>query len=350
MKKSIILFLLAFMSNSLSAQSAFKNGDYWYTFNSWNDNVTLVKDQVNKDGYTGDVVIPDEITTTDGVTRKVTGIGERAFCGCKILSVTIGKNVTSWGRHAFSYSTVASATIGGEYDETIGTSGIGDYAFYACENLTSVVIGDNVYGIGRQAFQNCPNLSYVVLGKKLRSIGASAFFNCDKLADIYCKGANSPYESGTPYFEEGRVSSMTLHVPAASADNYYSTTWTNFGETDKMVSEELPTCAAPEIVYNSGTVSFTCATEGVEYNSSVEYVENEFNNVSEYPAPSHFRVKVVAVKKGYIPSETAVQEFTLPGYVDVKTGEYKQGDVNKDGNVNIADNVKLLEIILPNQE
>lgn len=226
---------------------------------------------------------------------------------------------------------------------------LGWYAFYACENLTSVVIGDNVYGIGRQAFQNCPNLSYVVLGKKLRSIGASAFFNCDKLADIYCKGANSPYESGTPYFEEGRVSSMTLHVPTASADNYYSTTWGNFGETDKMESEQLPKCATPEINYSSGTISFTCATEGVEYKSSVEYVENEFNNVSEYPAPSHFRVKVIASKKGYIPSETAVQEFTLPGYVDVNTGDYKQGDVNKDGNVNVADHVKLVDIILPKQ-
>lgn len=350
MKKSIILFLLAFMSNSLCAQNPVKVGDYWYEVNSGDNTAMLVKDPVNKDGYTGDVVIPDEITTTDDVTYKVTGIGERAFCGCKILSVTIGNNVTFFGDHAFSYSTVASATIGGEYDKSISGVDIGWYAFYACENLTSVVFGDNVYAIGKQAFQNCPKLSYVVLGKRLRSIGASAFFNCDNLTDIYCKGEYSPYESGSPYFEKNRVRSMSLHIPEAAAGNYYSSTWTSFGETDKMVSDELPTCATPEIVYNSGTISFTCATEGVEYNSSVEYVENEFNNVSEYPAPSHFRVKVVAVKKGYIPSETAEQEFTLPGYVDVKTGEYKQGDVNKDGNVNIADNVKLLEIILPNQE
>ena len=114
-----------------------------------------------------------------------------------------------------------------------------------------------------------------------------------------------------------------------------------------MVSEELPTCATPEIVYNSGTISFTCATEGVEYNSSVEYVENEFNNVSEYPAPSHFRVKVVAFKKGYIPSETVEQEFDLPSYVGViNTGNYyEQGDVNKDGKVDVADHVKLTNVM-----
>ena len=78
----------------------------------------------------------------------------------------------------------------------------------------------------------------------------------------------------------------------------------------------------------------------------LEYVENEFNNVSEYPAPSHFKVKVVAVKNGYLPSDVAEQEFALAGYVDVKTGEYKQGDVNKDGNVNVADHVKLSGIIM----
>ena len=75
----------------------------------------------------------------------------------------------------------------------------------------------------------------------------------------------------------------------------------------------------------------------------------EFNDVSEYPAPSNFRVKVVAVKNGCLPSDVAEQEFTLPGYVDVKTGEYKQGDVNKDGNVNVADHVKLSGILLGNK-
>ena len=84
----------------------------------------------------------------------------------------------------------------------------------------------------------------------------------------------------------------------------------------------------------------------MQFNSTVEYVENEFNNVSEYPAPSHFKVKVVAVKNGYLPSDVAEQEFALESYVDVKTGEYKEGDVNKDGNVNVADHVRLSNIII----
>lgn len=101
MKKCIILFLLAFMSNSLSAQTPVKDekGDYWYTIDSYG-NATLVKHPFNNDGYTGDVVIPD-VMTSGGVEYKVTGIGYRAFCGCKILSVKIGNNVTSWGSMLF---------------------------------------------------------------------------------------------------------------------------------------------------------------------------------------------------------------------------------------------------------
>lgn len=353
MKKSIILSLLTFMSISLSAQEPVQVDGYWYTINSGDNTAELIKDQVNKDGYTGNVVIPDEIKTTNGVTYKVTGIGERAFCGCKILSVTIGNNVFLWGEHAFSYSTVASAIIGGEYDENAYMGKIGNFAFYACENLTSVVIGDNVSGIGKQAFQNCPNLNYVVLGKRLSSIGASAFFDCEKLTDFYCKGDVSPDEDWDwefrrrlPFFQKERVGSMSLHVPETRAGNYNNSIWSSFGETDEMESDVLPICATPEISYASGTVSFTCETEGVEYNSSVEYVNNEFNNVSEYPAPASFKVKVVAVKKGCLPSEVAEREFALESYVDVNTGDYRQGDVNRDGKVNVGDHVTLTNIIL----
>jgi hypothetical protein len=326
-----------------------KDGLYWYTINSYDDSATLVENP-NGEGYSGEVVIPEVMKTSDGVEHKVTGIGQRAFCGTKILSVTMGNNIINIGSHAFSYSTVASAIIGGEYDESAKSANIGNYAFYACDNLTNVVIGDNVRSIYSQVFQNCTSLTSVILGKNLQHISTSTFFGCVKLKDVYSYNESSPYAS--MIFEDDQFEKMTLHVPEDYYNNYVFNNgednypWQHFGKFEKMNSTTLETCATPKINYANGTVSFTCETEGVEYNSSVEYVENEFNNVSEYPAPSHFRVKVVAVKQGYLPSEVAEQEFTLSGYVDVKTGDYKQGDVNKDGNVNVADHVKLADIII----
>lgn len=352
MKKSIFVFILAFVSISLSAQDPVKFGNYWYTISTWNNSATLVANP-NNESYSGDVVIPDVITI-DNVDYKVTSIGERAFCGCNILTVTIGNNVTYIGYRAFAYSTVASAIIGGEYDKNIGGAEIGNWAFYGCPNLSSVVIGDNIFYVQRGAFQDCPSLSSVVIGKHVSWLGSSAITGCNKLKDVYCYGETSPYQNGGRIFADDKLSSYTLHVPEAFYDKYVvkdpdNYPWSHFGTTDKLKTAELVKCATPEISYANGTISFTCATEGVKYNSSVEYVENEFNDVSEYPAPSNFRVKVVAVKNGCLPSDVAEQEFTLPGYVDVKTGEYKQGDVNKDGNVNVADHVKLSGILLGNK-
>ena len=350
MKKFIFLFLLAAMSISASAQAPVKYGDYYYTIRSYDDCATLVANP-NKEGYSGDVVIPAVMKTEDGVEHKVIRIDKEAFSGCNILSVTIGSNITI-GYRAFAYSTVASAIIGGEYDASVGTnSSIGSYAFYGCPNLASVVIGDNVGDVEGGAFQNCPSLSSIIIGKHVWGLYSSAFVGCNNLKDVYCYGENSPHIYLGRAFADDKLGSLTLHVPEAyyaryiwsdGRDNY---PWQHFGTVEQLQSTELAKCATPEINYNEGTISFTCATEGVKFNSSVEYVENEFNDVSEYPAPSNFRVRAVAVKSGYLPSDVAVKEFALESYVDVN-GDYKQGDVNKDSKVNVADHVKLTNIIM----
>ena len=341
MKKSILLSLLAYMSIALNAQEPVLVDGLWYTVNSWDGNATVVANP-NNEGYSGDIVIPD-VVKIGGEERNVTRIGQRAFCGTKIFSVTVGKNVSYINDHAFSYSTVASAVIGGAEGKNCS---IYSYAFYACDNLKSVVIGDNVRYISSQVFQNCPSLTSVVLGKNVYFSGASAFLGCKKLNDIYCYGEYGPSVWGGRIFEGDKLSSMTLHVPEAFAGKYTNYPWSAFGTKETMASNELVKCAAPEISYANGTVSFASATEGAQYVSYVEYVEKEFSNDPDYPAPSHFKVKAVAVKDGCLPSDVAEKEFALGSYVDVKTGDYKQGDVNKDGIVNVADHVKLSSIII----
>ncbi len=347
MKKSLFLFLLAFMSLSASAQDPVKVGEYWYTLDD-NHNTAILVANPTGGGYSGNVVINDAIEY-GGKTYAVSEIGYRAFCGTDILKVTINGKLDDKGSglhigsHAFSYcKSLASVTIGD------GVEYIQQFAFYACDNLAIVVVGDDVYYIYEQAFQNCHSLTSVILGKKVCSIGASAFFGCEELKDVYCLGSNLPtYDwGGRRFFEYDLIKGTTLHAPASSSF-VNSAPWSGFGKKEAMTSTTLEKCAKPTIIYENGTVSFACETEGVEFNSKVEYVQKSFNNASTFPAPSTFIVKVVAVKNGYLPSDAAEQEFDLPSYVGViNTGNYyDQGDVNKDGRVDVADHVKLTNVM-----
>ena len=343
MKKSIILFLLAFISLSASAQDPVNIGGLWYTLgtNYEGKSIATVVSDPKKVGYSGDVVIPETVSY-GGVNYEVIAIGREAFCGTDILSVNI-KCKAAINYHAFAYcKSLASVIIG-------GATRIYDCAFYACDNLVNVVVGGNVNYIGYQAFQNCPSLTSVIFekGQSSLGIGASSFFGCENLKDLYFYGEYCPYESGNRIFDDDQqLKGMTIHVPEAYAANYNSYPWSKFGKLETMTSTTLEKCAKPTITYENGTVSFACATEGVEFNSKVEYVQKSFNSSTTFPAPSTFLVKVVAVKNGYLPSDAAEQEFDLPSYVGVKNeGNYEQGDVNKDGKVNVADQVVLTNVM-----
>ena len=63
-------------------------------------------------------------------------------------------------------------------------TGIGDYAFYKCTKLTSIVIPESVKTIGEAAFLRCKSLKSITIPDSVTSIGASAFSRCTKLASI----------------------------------------------------------------------------------------------------------------------------------------------------------------------
>ncbi len=62
-----------------------------------------------------------------------------------------------------------------------GVTSIGNYAFYACSNLTEVTIPEGVTNIGSYAFYNCSRLSGVKVYSKDAAYGSDVFLNCGQV-------------------------------------------------------------------------------------------------------------------------------------------------------------------------
>ena len=65
-----------------------------------------------------------------------------------------------------------------------GVTTVGDYAFFACDDLKKVEIPDSVSSIGMLAFVNCHNLIDITMPKEANSIGYGAFEDCESLKNI----------------------------------------------------------------------------------------------------------------------------------------------------------------------
>ena len=76
-----------------------------------------------------------------------------------------------------------SASI--NYNDTqYSVTGISDYAFVLCYDLTSVVIPDSVVEIGEGAFYACTSIEEIILPDSVNKIDDTAFRGCTSLKKV----------------------------------------------------------------------------------------------------------------------------------------------------------------------
>lgn len=125
-------------------------------------------------GPGGAVDIPSSINSL-----PVTRVGDDAFSGRNLASVTFPDSVTTVGsRVFFSCPELTNVVIGS------GMFEVGDRMFASCTGLTHITIPDGIDRIGVSAFQGCSRLASVTFSANVTEIADRAFLSCTNLAQI----------------------------------------------------------------------------------------------------------------------------------------------------------------------
>ncbi len=122
-----------------------------------------------------DLVIPDGVKTiTDHAFYYFSGL----------TSVKIPSSVTSIGYECFAYCLgIKTVEIGDNTSQEASTV-LGRRIFYMCNNIDSVVLGNNIVEIGKDAFDGCKAIRSIVIPNSVKTIGSHAFLGCESLESV----------------------------------------------------------------------------------------------------------------------------------------------------------------------
>lgn len=269
------------------------------------------------------------------------------FVSCPLESVYIGGNITYSTTKDRGYSpfyrntSIRSVTITDKETE------ISQNEFYGCTNLQRVSIGDGVTDIGDWAFSGCQSLSHFAFGSKLQNIGTEAFSDCTQVGEIISKAKTAPV-CGSQALDDINKWDCKLYVPEGTKSLYQKADqWKEFlfaeegtGTAEQNPSGEGPLkCGTPKINYTGDKISFTCDTEGVNYYYRITGSDVKAGNGNEVGLQKKYTISVYATKEGYVDSDVAKSTIEIGD-----SGVF--GDLTGDGVVNVADHVKLSDIIL----
>ena len=203
--KSLCLILLILAAGTTDAQNFEVNGIYYNVLSEEEGTV-----EVTRGYYSGDVVIPAEVSHA-GTIYRVTTIGISAFGYCKSLTSVSMPSVTTIGDYAFYYCNALTSV------SMPSVVTIGEDAFYTCSSLTSVSM-PSATTIGDYAFEYCSTLTSVEM-PAVATIGEFAFADCSAMTSIYLPASCASID-GNPFIECGALKGIVVDEDNPNFSSY----------------------------------------------------------------------------------------------------------------------------------
>lgn len=292
-----------------------------------------------------ETITVDKANTTYDSRDNCNGIvltaENKLVAGCK--NTKIPSSVPVIGDYAFRYLPLTSIDIP-DHVTTLGYMSYGNLS-----GIKSIVIPNSVTTIDG-SFDWCKDLEEVTIGKGVTTLGKGSFQDCQKLRTVKMLSPmpltiaedEDPFNSyGNPTLR----SNITLYVPQSAVNAYKNDSyWKQFKEVLPLPNK----CETPVITENNGKLTFSCATEGVAFSTSITKVFSD----SEINPNGAYTLTVIATKEGYEDSDAATKIIQLGTNASSGSGSGSEtpqsikGDVNADGKVDIVDVTTTIDIIL----
>ena len=202
------------------------------------------------------------------IPKNVISIGEGAFSDCNITSIVVAEDNDAFDSRNNCNAIIeknSNRLIVGCYTTVIPESvtSIGESAFFDCIGLTSITIPESVTSIGESAFSGC-GLTSINIPESVTSIEEGAFSSCIGLTSVTIPESVTSIEEGT--FEDCR------RLPSITIPNSV----TNIGESAFASCTSLTSITIPESVTNIGEDAFLSC-----YNLTFITIPNSVTSIGE---------------------------------------------------------------------
>ena len=175
----LVVMMLMMASSAMAEDVKFEVIDgFRYLLDTGAKTATLMPKTDGK--YSGDIVVPEKVKSSDGMSFVVTSLSEQCFSDCSgLTSITIPSSVTSLSDACFrGCSGLTSITI------PSSVTSLGDYCFEGCRGLTSITIPSSVTSLGDDCFYNCSGLTSFAIPSSVTLLGEGCFSGCRGLTSI----------------------------------------------------------------------------------------------------------------------------------------------------------------------